>query len=151
MTVRGHIAMSVFPGGFYFWLTGDAWIGLVALVASILIDVDHVVDRIIEERSISSLSEMVRSYMEDRITKVYLFLHSLDILVPLWILVGVESPAGAVIFGFIFHIACDIYQWVLITRKVHIGTYLFAFRLWHGFRYDRLLRPGADRAPVKPI
>ena len=139
MTVKGHVFMSWIPAAGYMAATGDMLLGSLALAASILIDFDHVIDRVVEERKITSLQTMAARYMNDDFEKVYLIFHSLDLLIPALLLVGMSNPVGAVLVGFIFHILCDIYEWCLIRRKVSWLTYFFIYRVKVHFLFRRML------------
>ena len=141
MTIKDHIFVSPVAGGICFFVTTDWMLSGLAIVASVLIDVDHVFDQVIEKRRLISLFQMIKNYESRKVKKIYLFLHSIEILLLLLIVTGPDSLVGAVIIGFLFHISCDIYEWVWKRRIVSPFSYFIVYRLYHSFDLDKLLTP----------
>ena len=143
MTPKGHALLSPIPGGIYFAMTGDWMFSGLAIAASIFIDIDHVFDRLIEERHLTSLFDMVKSYQSDQIGKVYLLFHSIEFQLAAFFFFEPIGPIRAVIIGCLFHIFCDVYQWVWKERKASPFTYLIIYRMYHSFDFQKLLTPEA--------
>jgi hypothetical protein len=147
MTVPQHIAFTG-PLVALLVVSGMEWqFAILAAAASVFIDVDHVLDRILEQRRIAPLHEMVAAYTQDSIRKVYLLLHSLDLLIPALVLATMLQIKWlvAVLIGFSIHTISDVLYWCYWKKKVRPVIYFFIYRMSKRFEASRLIVRADDR------
>ena len=126
MTPAKHVAISVVTAAGFGFFTKSWAGGLACFLSGIFIDLDHVLDFIIfEKRLCKSLKELER-FCEQRHGKIYLFLHSFELLLILWITVfyfHFEPIWLGIVFGLTVHMVAD-----QIVNPVNPWTYFILYR-----------------------
>lgn len=155
MTLPEHMALSIPFAGLTYTTTSSLTFALVAATASILIDLDHVVDYLLETRRWSRPFGVFAFYKEGNFSRVFLFLHSWE-LAAILLIGGWQSErswAMAIGLGFAFHISMDTLCWCVLRSRVTPMLYLFGFRLSRRFSADRILKrtPGSMQEKPAPI
>ena len=137
MKVRQHIISSLPLGTVCFISSGNLFLSVITMIASIMVDFDHVVDYIITRGRISSLREMIKTYEDFGVHKNYLLLHSWEVIFPLsiYLLFYPCTLLNYLFVGYVFHVILDqIYNvWFLGEDNVKIPYYSFIFRMWNNF------------------
>jgi len=142
MTLPEHTALSLPFSGLTFFITGSITFSLVAAVASILIDLDHVSDYLLETRRWSKPFGVFSYYREGQFNKIFLLLHSWE-LAAILCLGGLYFEQALVVAlgtGFSFHIAMDTLCWCILRSRITPLIYFFGFRCYHRFSADRILK-----------
>lgn len=128
-----HAAISLGLGLLLWWRTASFLSLVLTMVAGFLIDVDHLVE-----------------YFRYRITgkrdKLYVLLHSLELLVPLWALALAfrrQTQALVITLGFFAHLASDGFAY-----GNNPWIYFFIYRARKGFNFDVLSPP---KRPMKEL
>lgn len=132
MTPAQHIVASTATSTFFYYLT-QSWPGtVVCFLSGILIDLDHVLDYWIFKRKISlSFKELDNFCTEDKSGKIFLILHSYELMFILWIVSAYfKWPTewlGA-LYGMSVHLLCD-----QIGNPVYPPAYFLFYRWKIGF------------------
>ena len=82
MVVRHHAISSVPLGLGYYLITKDIATTLIAMVMTIIIDLDHVLDFIVIHKKMTSIKKMAEIYGKHKlIPKFYYILHSWELVI----------------------------------------------------------------------
>lgn len=130
--------MSSLPlGAVYFIASGDIVLSSIAMITSVMVDIDHTIDYVITHRQISSLSEMVHAYENYNVQKNYLILHSWEVisLFALYLLFFPHTILNSIFAGYVFHVVLDQIYNTLFSGKdnVKVPYYFFIFRMRNNF------------------
>jgi len=110
MKAEHHIVISTAVSGSLYALCPSWQLALAALVAGVLIDLDHCVDYIIEFGVWSNWRNFFRSFHEGQYAQIYIFLHSWELLLVLgaasW-LTGCNPWVVGVLIGATQHMILD--------------------------------------------
>lgn len=172
MSPGGHLVTTVVASGTALAVTGSVPLTVGIAVGGFLIDVDHAVDYVTVERQRElTPAAFLRYYIEGRVRRVVLALHSYELFLMLGALAWwLDSPGLAgYLAGGAMHLALDVACNGRLTPKSILAYYSFAFRLAHRFDAEalfgseplanppgfwrsffvgaRLARPGAGRRP----
>ena len=79
MTLPEHTALSLPFAGLTYAMTASITFALVAAAASILIDLDHAADYLLETRRWSKPFGVFAYYRDRRFSKIFLLLHSWEL------------------------------------------------------------------------
>lgn len=131
MTLKQHTVGSAITSAVFFAFT-KSWEGtLTCFLSGIFIDLDHVLDFWLVRRKISVTYREVVEFCFDREGKIYLFLHSYELLAVLWaafFMLGMPPVLGGIASGMSVHTALD-----QIVNPVYPLAYFFFYRLKMGF------------------
>jgi len=111
------------------------------LCAGILIDLDHLVDYYLQQPPTIKVRVIYDWFIKRRFEFIFLFLHSLELLVVLWTGISVFRlgiPWIALAVGLSQHMIFDI---IFNRGKLYSYTYFLSFRLMKRFRKCHLERP----------
>ncbi|HYB40760.1 MAG TPA: hypothetical protein VEL75_03260 [Candidatus Methylomirabilis sp.] len=144
MSPGGHLVTTAAACGLVYAGTGSAALTAGLLAGGFLIDIDHVFDYIIFERQRDLRpSAFLRYYLEGKVRRVVLPLHSYELLALLIVLAraGNWDWLWGYVLGMALHLPLDI---VFNGRLVPGGLvhfYSFAVRARAGFRAERFADP----------
>ncbi|HDQ26318.1 MAG TPA: hypothetical protein ENN43_06210 [bacterium] len=135
MKMEHHIAVSV-PVSLSIWaLTGSVWYFLMSLALGFLVDADHVLDYVREEKKFDMKDMFVKSYKGD-FKKLYLIFHCFE-FVPLVWLAGFFT--GSFEFSAVFTIA---YLSHMVPDQISNNTkpwgYFFFYRMANKFKMRKI-------------
>lgn len=141
MNVREHIIASVPAGVAVYTITSNPGFAIIAALSSVLIDVDHMIDQVIERRGPVSLGTMMKTYREQGFSLAMQMFHS-------WEFIAALAMAGyyfsniilsAMALGFAFHLVCDTLCWGYLRPRIKPVFYFFLYRLVNRFSAERLI------------
>ena len=141
MTLSWHIVFSLPLGASVYALHGDPELAAISMAASVLIDVDHGLDYIVENRKINSVYEMIRSVFSGAgKTKLYCFLHSWEMLGVLAIITTLfHSPTLEItLAGLGYHMICDQIYWTVVDKKLKPQAYFIFIRARYNYELAAL-------------
>lgn len=155
MTLPEHTALSIPFAGITYAATFSSTFALIAAAASILIDMDHVSDYLLETRRWFKPLGVFAFYREGQFSRIFLLLHSWE-LVAILLITGYQLEQAWVMAlgtGFAFHIAMDTLCWCVLRSRVTPLLYFFGYRLSRRFSADRILKrnPGSPQENPMPI
>ncbi len=138
MVVRRHAISSVPLGLGYYLITKDIATTLIAMVMTIIIDLDHVLDFIVIHKKMTSIKKMADKYKTHiDIQKFYIIFHSweLVILSTIYLLYKPDPYLIAVLIGYIYHLFLDqIYHLFFLGKyNIKILFYFFIYRAVYNF------------------
>ena len=130
-----HAVISSVAGVILAVLVNSYQAGIACFISGILTDIDHHLEYYLAKGRVPfRYSELVDFCVNERKQKLYLFLHSYEFIIALWLCVYFFS-LGGVIFGIAvgmsIHLLCD--QFVNPQRFLF---YFIIFRIMHGFNSD---------------
>lgn len=130
---------------------GGRWsAAFMAGLSSVLIDLDHVSDYVLCNHGWGGVDHFFKSCEEGKLHRLYLFLHSFEFVIFLWLLVGfgTAAPWGVgLTIGVSGHMILD---WLGNRDIVQPSFYWLWFRAVNGFDGNRLYRvPPGTLAPVR--
>ncbi len=136
-----HLIASAVTGGlFYLWSRSFLASG-VCFLAGVLIDLDHFCDFFLfHKRSSFNLRKFYASCIEGSLDRLYIFLHSAELIFLLWIAVilgNLNLIWASVAVGVSAHLLLDI-----VNNNVFPQTYFLIYRLSKGFRAEFFFRDG---------
>ena len=142
-----HFVASSLISSFVYILYRSIGVSLIAFVAGIFIDLDYILDYLLNyglRHAWRNWREFYSVCDEMKFEKVYLFLHSFELVILLWILVRCLSYFygartvnlyRALAIGFTQHLLLDFF-----SNPVHPLAYFLWFRICNKFRKDRFLQ-----------
>lgn len=133
--ILSHILVSFLCMVIVYLIFDSIKLALTCLLVGIFIDLDHLIDYFIYFGLKFNLADFLKGlYLKSG--KIYLFLHSWELIVPLWIW-GIyfkqETLAWAITIGFITHLLIDEYN-----RKEPL-MYFLTFRVLNGFKLEKIM------------
>ncbi|MCX5781983.1 MAG: hypothetical protein NT145_04685 [Elusimicrobia bacterium] len=135
MRLTQHIAVSsIVSLGLYAW-TQSFPIAISSFLAGFLLDLDHLIDYWREHPIKFDLIHFFKTCEEFRLVKVYLFLHSIELLLPLGFLAYYSRSPWVLGFliGFSQHMLFDH-----LLNPVFPYTYSFFYRWNKGFANEKV-------------
>jgi dolichol kinase len=127
-------------------ISAFVWIGFrsfgcaaVSFITGIFIDLDHLVDFYSQHKFTLKLKRIYCACLRVRFKKLYLLLHSYEIIAMLWAAICVFSLSNmwkAAAIGITQHIIFD-----QITNPINTFGYFFTYRVMKGFRKELILHP----------
>ena len=158
MSPGGHAVTTAAVCGAAWWLTrslpGSEAFGLVGGLGAggFFIDVDHAVDYLVFEPHPRELTvgAFLRHYLEARVKRAVLVLHSYELFVLLGLLAFWLDALSlwGYLFGALMHLGLDIARNGECRPRSIAAFYSFGYRLVHRFDADRMLGPAIElRAP----
>jgi hypothetical protein len=138
MKTQYHVVSSVPIGAAIYLTYHDVLSTVLAMGASVLIDVDHLIDYIITQKRIDPLEKVMKAFESFNIVrKNYFFFHSWEIAIALLVLsfVWPHEFIVATLFGYSIHMTIDqVYNTHLLGKfNSKNAFYFFLFRLKHNF------------------
>ena len=141
MTLKHHVIIStVLTTMFTIWF--KSWSGgLACFLSGIFIDLDHNLDYLIWKRKLPiSYRKLIDFLKDDHDAKLYLFLHSYELLAALWFCIFYldlnELWLGMAV-GLTVHMACDEYY-----NPLRPLAYFLTYRFSRGFNRRKLFKKG---------
>lgn len=101
-------------------------------------DIDHILDYYLQEGMTLKLKNIYVWFIEERYDRIFLYMHSLELLISFWfvILVLHLGPSWiALALGLTLHIILDIF-----FNKAYFFSYFFLFRLIKNFKKEALFK-----------
>ena len=131
MRVERHAAVSIIVAGFIAWFFKSIHLGIVSLIIGIFLDIDHFFDYFNNRGFDLNLKRFGRFFKNHEFNKLYLFLHSYELIIPVWIVCYLKNEylLGIVItISFFQHMFLD-----QVFNRVHKLGYFFSYRLYKKF------------------
>ncbi len=124
----------------FYALTRPSWEATtVCFLSGILIDVDHVVDLCIYKKRIVLSAQALFNFCErEKGGKLYLVLHSYELLALLWISIGLFKLSDVwlgLALGLSVHMALDQF-----SNPVRPWVYFFWYRIKYGFAKEHIFK-----------
>lgn len=120
-------------------VTGSTGAGVAATLASVLVDVDHILDYTFSNGGFRSLSHMFDFCYRGNLKRFFLLAHSYE----LWTIAALTLPPllpgpviWGVLLGWLLHLLLD-----QLFNPCKIWTYLFIARLAHRFQPEHIGTP----------
>jgi hypothetical protein len=145
----GHFVTTVAACAVTAAATGSWPLTAAVAAGGFLIDVDHAIDYVLVERQRDLRpSAFLRYYVDGRVRRTVLVLHSYEVFVSLIALAFATGSdwLGGYLVGALMHLALDITFNGKRTPYSIVAFYSFGYRLAHRFDADRLL--GLSPTPV---
>lgn len=136
MKLKNHIVSSGIVSSVVYIATNSALSAAVSFLAGVFIDLDHFIDYYLNYGFTYKIKmkEFYEVFDEIKLPKIYVFLHSFELLIVFWILIFL-IPLGriylAVAIGMTQHIFLD-----QIYNPVFPRAYFLSYRLLNGFRKE---------------
>lgn len=142
-----HLVASSLISSFVYILYRSIGVSLIAFVAGIFIDLDYILDYLLNygfRHAWRNWRDFYSVCVEMRFEKVYLFLHSFELVILLWILVTclpyfycgrTVNLYRALAIGVTQHLLLDFF-----SNPVHPLAYFLWFRIANKFRKERFLQ-----------
>jgi hypothetical protein len=134
-----HVAISgIITIGFF--AVTKSWVGsLACFLSGIFIDLDHVLDFwIAKKKFLFSYEELYAYFAQERQGKLYLLLHSYELLALFWLAIyflHLDVLWLGVAWGLTTHMIAD-----QITNPLRAFGYFLVYRIKHGFAKESLFR-----------
>lgn len=145
MNPWGHLIAAAPLAGAVYLAGGSGAMAAGAAAASVLVDLDHVVDYLYLTGGRLKLGRLYRDYRGHRTPKLILALHSWELsilaLACAWLL-GAPALVWGLALGWVFHLACD-----QMANRVGAPFYLLSYRYFRGFDRSRLPCPQDEAQP----
>ena len=131
MMLPGHIVASSVTAA-WFGVTTQSPVGTIAcFLSGIFIDLDHVLDFYIFKKNLPRSYKELKDFCLDPSGKIYLFLHSYELMAFLWVVVFCFKPSVlfvGLLFGMSVHLLLD-----QLTNAIYPLAYFIFYRLKLGF------------------
>ena len=142
MKLQYHIITSIpisFAIYFYFNSISAA---LISFLSGVFIDIDHILDYILHGKFSLHLKDYYLFSLERQFSKIYLFFHSFEIMILLWIIISyfkLNLFWIAFVIGLTQHLIldCIFNSYIVLINPL---AYFFAFRAAKGFRKELLFK-----------
>jgi hypothetical protein len=120
---------------------GGSWpAAFAAGISSVLLDLDHLSDYVLCNRGWGGLDHFFKSCEEGKLDRLYLVLHSFELVILLWLLIGFGTAAAwgvGLAIGVSGHLLLD---WLGNRHIVQPSFYWLWFRAANGFDGNALYR-----------
>jgi len=138
MLPLGHAVASGFISIFVWVHFKSIGLAAISFASGILIDLDHFIDYYSNHAFTVNVKRMYDNCVNIRFKKLYLLLHSYEIIALLWIAIYVFSLPNvwkAIAIGFTQHLLFD-----QITNPINKLGYFLTFRVLKGFNKELIIR-----------
>lgn len=138
-----HISVSIITGVTTFLATKTILPSIACFLAGWLMDVDHIWDFYKNGGKKFSIKRFEDAIDNGKIKKIYLYLHSYELLLALITLCCVTHFNYFISFttlGFAIHLFFD-----QICNPVNPFAYFLTYRIFHGYRVERLLKTNSHK------
>ena len=149
MKIKNHIVTSLPLGTVYYIATGEILSAAIVVLSAVLVDVDHCLDYVVTQKSVSSLRKMIESFNTfEVINKNYFILHSWELII-LFAIEIVFYPSSyliAIFIGYAFHLLLDqiVNTRFQGKRNVKPFFYFFVYRMKYSFEVLPLRKEGMN-------
>ena len=124
------VSLAISSGVFYVF---NSWAAAVAsFIAGVFVDLDHVLDYFLSHGINLNVKKFFAACEENDFKKLFLFLHSFELLAVLWVLIYVmklDIVWIAIAVGFTHHLLLDQF----FNSKNNRLRYFFLYRTKYGF------------------
>jgi len=147
MRPSGHIVISAILSSAFLYATKSLPAAIISFFSGILIDLDHFADYFIFRGKINlNIKDFYRAITKLELKKYYLILHSLELILILWLIVLTAKYnilLVAFIFGFTQHIILDLV--FNSSAMLHPRLFYFlSYRLCKKFEKEGLFIDNAE-------
>jgi hypothetical protein len=121
------------------WWVGGPKAAVAGAAASLMVDLDHVVDYLWQRPGPLTPAAFFHYYHTNQVPYLLLVTHSWELLALAWLgwwWLGGAVWLGALLAGWSWHLVCD-----QAGNRVGIWLYFLVYRAWRRFRRDRLPCP----------
>lgn len=131
-----HLIVAAIGAGLVYLYSGSLFYAALFATAGVLIDLDHLIDYFIYYKRGFDLKKFFRNHCLVS-GKMYVFLHSWELVLIIFVLGGALGSYGVLIFaaGLAVHVLSDS-----IMRRNAL-LYFFLYRAVNGFDTNKVLRP----------
>jgi hypothetical protein len=145
VTVKQHIASSIPLGFCVYTISGDFIATAVSMIATVIMDIDHVFDQVVENKRLDPLSIMTEVYNQSAMKIVIMFFHSWELVCALilFALMASNITMGAIAVGMGFHLLIDNIYYTMIKPRIRPFMYIFTYRVYYGFKASELIINGS--------
>lgn len=137
--VKQHIVSSGIISSVIYALTNSPLSAIASFLAGVFIDLDHVIDYYLNYGFNHKFKEAYEAMVNFRLSRIYLFLHSLELLAVFWVvifLIPLGSIYCAIAIGFTQHIIFD-----QISNPVSPKAYFLSYRVSNKFKHESIIDP----------
>ncbi|MDD5449245.1 MAG: hypothetical protein PHO42_01425 [Candidatus Omnitrophica bacterium] len=137
MQVKYHLAISAIIGSIIYAITSSFLNGLISFLAGVLIDIDHLIDYYLNYGLSFKFKAIYEAIKKTALPKLYLFLHSYELLLIFWILIffiPLRALYLCIAIGLTQHIFLD-----QIFNPVTARGYLLSYRINRGFKKEYIV------------
>jgi len=134
MKPKQHIVVSGIISYMVYMVTKSPISGLASFLAGILIDLDHLIDYCLNYGHTYKLKEIYKAIDELRLAKVYVLLHSYEVLIVFWglvFLVPLNHVYFAIAIGMTQHMFFD-----QLCNPASPKAYFLIYRIANGFKRE---------------
>ena len=138
MQARYHVAASAVASAATFAASDSAIMAAAAFLSGVFIDADHMIDYIFMNRPPYSFRRMTDIYYNNRLTRVFLLLHSWELLALLAlaaVATGWQPFLTGLLIGMGHHLLLD-----QLFNDPHPLGYCLSYRLYNRLSYSRCFR-----------
>jgi hypothetical protein len=134
-----HLVASSVSGAIFYLYSKSFWPSLVCFLSGIFIDLDHFCDFYLHyKRFAINLREFYFNCIDLKFDKLYLFLHSWELVLTVWFLIIIlklDLIWIALAVGVTLHTLLDA-----LGNNASSFSYFFIYRMLKGFRAELLFR-----------
>jgi len=142
MKPEHHIIASIVVSSAIYFFFNSISAALISFVSGVFIDIDHFLDYILHGKFSLHLKDYYLFSLERQFSKIYLFFHSFEIIILLWVMISyfkLNLFRIAFVIGLTQHLILDsIFN--SYTVLINPLAYFFAFRAAKGFRKELLFK-----------
>lgn len=133
-----HALVSISLGALFWYFSKSLYAGVLCAACGIFVDIDHIVEYLIHYGGKGfTVRKFLHAFHEMLFDKLYVFFHSIEIVIILWIVVSFTQNiyAFAAALGISTHLILDF-----AGNPLHFFSYFIARRIARGFKTDALVR-----------
>jgi hypothetical protein len=136
MQAKYHIVLSGVFSTIVYVVTKSPVTAVASFISGILIDLDHIPDYLLYKKENISIRKFFAACNENKLEKLFLILHSYEVLLLLALSAWVTRNAFIIgsVSGMTMHLIADI-----PANKLMPKAYFLMYRMKHGFRQEELL------------
>ena len=137
MLLIGHVVVSSIVSAFVWAFFKSFGCAAISFASGVLIDLDHVIDYYASYGFTFKAKKIYNICLELKLKKLYLILHSYELIALLWIIIYVFSLSNlwkAIAIGFTQHIILD-----QITNPINTLGYFLTYRFIKGFKKELII------------
>lgn len=121
-----------------FWITNSKGLAIASFIAGIFIDVDHFLDYYLNKGFSLDIIDFYRTCVNRKLTKIYIFFHSLELLIFFW-LIAILYPSNLIWWGITIGVSQHLIFDGLVNELAPAG-YFFAYRLIKKFDLKQFVK-----------
>lgn len=138
MKPQGHIVASGIIGLIVWAYFRSFAAGAVSFISGIFLDADHFVDYYLNCGFTLKIKKIYETFADMDFKRLYLLLHSYELLLIVWALIYISSPSVlwiAMAIGMTQHIMLD-----QLSNPIRVAGYFLVYRIAKGFKKEKILR-----------